>query len=182
MSPAKHPHTITPPPPCFTVGNTHAKTRDLEPKNLQFGLQTKGQISTGLMSIARVSWPKQVSFLLVSFSSGFFAAIWPRRPDSHSLNSWCWDVCYLNSVKHLFGLQFLRLLTLISQSIKCIYKALFLSANVTKCFTETQPKIPNSKHCRSMVARKNSLEKGQNLGKSGAYQFFVVVPDTSPFD
>ena len=22
---AKHPHTITPPPPCFTVGNTHAE-------------------------------------------------------------------------------------------------------------------------------------------------------------
>jgi hypothetical protein len=30
-------------------------------KNLQFGFQTKGHISTGLMSIARVSWPKQVS-------------------------------------------------------------------------------------------------------------------------
>ena len=30
-------------------------------KNLQLGLQTKGQNSTGLMSIARVSWPKQVS-------------------------------------------------------------------------------------------------------------------------
>ena len=25
LSPAKHPHTITPPPPCFTVGNTHAE-------------------------------------------------------------------------------------------------------------------------------------------------------------
>ena len=31
--------------------------------------------------------------LLVSFVSGFFAAIWPWRPDSQSpLNSWCWDV------------------------------------------------------------------------------------------
>ena len=45
---------------------------------------TKGQISTGLMSIAHVSWAKQVSYLLlllllllVSFSSGFFAAIQP---------------------------------------------------------------------------------------------------------
>ena len=25
VSPAKHPHTITPPPPCFTVGTTHAE-------------------------------------------------------------------------------------------------------------------------------------------------------------
>uniref|UniRef100_A0A8C7MN41 Multiple PDZ domain crumbs cell polarity complex component n=1 Tax=Oncorhynchus kisutch TaxID=8019 RepID=A0A8C7MN41_ONCKI len=25
VSPAKHPHTITPPPPCFMVGNTHAE-------------------------------------------------------------------------------------------------------------------------------------------------------------
>ena len=43
VSPAKHPHTITPLPPCFTVGTTHAeiirsptlrltKTRRLEPK------------------------------------------------------------------------------------------------------------------------------------------------------
>ena len=43
VSPAKHPHNITPPPPCFTTGTTHAeiilsstlrltKTRRLEPK------------------------------------------------------------------------------------------------------------------------------------------------------
>ena len=37
------------------------KTRRLEPKNLQIGLQTKGHISTGQMSITHVSWPKQVS-------------------------------------------------------------------------------------------------------------------------
>ena len=65
MSPAKHPHTITPTHPCFTVGNTHAeiirsptlyltKTRRLEPKISKLDY-------TGLMSIARVSWPKQVS-------------------------------------------------------------------------------------------------------------------------
>jgi hypothetical protein len=30
-------------------------------ENLQFGLQTKGHLSTGLISIAHVSWPKQVS-------------------------------------------------------------------------------------------------------------------------
>jgi hypothetical protein len=62
--------TITPPPPCFTVGTIHAeiirsptlrltKTRRLEPKISSD--QTKPQISTGLMSIACVSWPKQVS-------------------------------------------------------------------------------------------------------------------------
>ena len=46
------------------------------------------------------------------------------------------------------------------QSIKCIYKALFTSADVTKCYTETQPKTPNIKQCRcrSTVARKNSHE------------------------
>ena len=33
-----------------------------------------------------------------------------------SLNSWCWDVCYLKSEKHLFGLQCLRLVTLINLS------------------------------------------------------------------
>ena len=43
VSPAKHPHTITPPPQCFTVGTTHVetirspllrltKTRQVEPK------------------------------------------------------------------------------------------------------------------------------------------------------
>ena len=49
---------------------------------------------------------------------------------------------------------------MVNQSIKCIYEALFTSADVTKCYTETQPKIPNSKQCRrrSTVARKNSLE------------------------
>ena len=53
-------------------------------------------------------------FLLVSLSSGFFAAIRPWRPDSHCL-LWTVDFeisCYFNSVKHLFGLQFLRLVTL----------------------------------------------------------------------
>ena len=26
VSPAKHPHTITPPPPCFTVGTRHVES------------------------------------------------------------------------------------------------------------------------------------------------------------
>uniref|UniRef100_A0A4W5LC80 Lipocalin/cytosolic fatty-acid binding domain-containing protein n=1 Tax=Hucho hucho TaxID=62062 RepID=A0A4W5LC80_9TELE len=39
--------------------------------------------------------------------------------------------------------------------------ALLTSADVTKCYTDTQPKTPNSKQCRcrSTVARKNSLER-----------------------
>ena len=49
----------------------------------------------------------------------------------------------------------------INQSIKYIYKALFTSADVTKCCTETQPKTPNNKQCRcrSTVARKSSPER-----------------------
>jgi hypothetical protein len=45
--------------------------------------------------------------------------------------------------------------------IKCIYIALCTSADISKCCTDTQPKIPNSKHCRcrSTVARKNSLDR-----------------------
>ena len=57
--------------------------------------------------------------LLVSFSSGFFAEIFPWRSASHII---LWTVgclrcvCYLNSVKPLFGLQFLRLVTLMNRS------------------------------------------------------------------
>ena len=41
----------------------HASHKDMAvgTLNLKFGLQPEGQISTGLMSIARVSWPKQFS-------------------------------------------------------------------------------------------------------------------------
>jgi hypothetical protein len=35
-----------------------------------------------------------------------------------------------------------------SNQITFIYKALFTSADVTKCYTETQPKTPSSKQCR----------------------------------
>ena len=48
-----------------------------------------------------------------------------------------------------------------SNKIKCIYIALLTSADISKCCTETQPKTPNSMHCRcrSTVARINSLER-----------------------
>ena len=56
-----------------------------------------------------------------------------------------------------------------SQSIKCIYEALFTSADVIKCYTETQPKTQNSKQCRyrSTVARKNSLESQEPRKRGG---------------
>ena len=44
----------------FTHSASHTDTA-VGTKNLKFGLQTKGQISTGLMSIVCVSWAKQVS-------------------------------------------------------------------------------------------------------------------------
>ena len=61
VSPAKHPHNITPPLPCFTVGNTHVEIIRSPFIRLTKTHQTKGQISTGLMPIAYVSWSKQVS-------------------------------------------------------------------------------------------------------------------------
>jgi hypothetical protein len=69
--------------------------------------QTKGHISTGL-NVHCSCFLAQVSLflLLVSFSSGFFAAIRPS-----ALNSWCWDVYITWALKHLFGLHFLRLVT-----------------------------------------------------------------------
>ena len=126
VSPEKHPQTITP-PPCFMVGTTHAalirsptlrltKTRWLEANisNLDSSAQRTDFYQSKVDYWCFLAQARRF-FLLVSFSSGVFAAIWPWRPDSRSL-LWTVDVCYMNSVKHLFGLQFLRLVTLMNLS------------------------------------------------------------------
>ena len=103
MSPEKHPHTITTPLPCFTVGTTHAeiirsttlhltKTWPLEPKisNLDSSEQKTDFHRSNVHCLCFLA-QAIILFLLVLFSGGFFAEIWPWSPDSCSL-LWTVDV------------------------------------------------------------------------------------------
>jgi hypothetical protein len=103
VSPVIHSHAITPPPPCFTVGTTHAEIicspTLLLTKTQWLELKIKHVDSSDKLTYFHQSNVHCLCFLaqaglfllLVSFSSGFFAAIWPWRPDSHSL-LWVVDV------------------------------------------------------------------------------------------
>ena len=67
----------------------------------------------------------------------------------------------------------------LTQSIKCIYKVLLTSADVTKCCTETQVIPPNNKQCRcrSTVARNNSIERPEPRKKPREEPGYEGWPD-----
>ena len=81
---------------------------------------------------------------------------------------------------HLQMYRILAVASQINQPIKCIYNAIFTSADVTNCCTETQPKTPNSKQCRcrNTVPRKNSLERPEPRKKPDdepGYEWWPVL-------
>jgi hypothetical protein len=120
VSPAKHPplshllfmlqggnHTCRDHPLTYSASQRHGSWIQ---KSKIWTHQTKGQISTGLVSIAHVSWPKQVStywcpFVVSLQQFNHEGLIQAFTSEQMTLR------CSLNSEKHFFGLQFLRLVT-----------------------------------------------------------------------
>lgn len=97
VSPAKPPHTITPPPPRVMVGNTHADTIRLpsmrptktmllgpEISDLDWSDQSTDFLLFNVYSLYIFAQTVLLIFL-VSLSSDCFAVIRPWWPDSHCL-------------------------------------------------------------------------------------------------